>query len=93
MFNEGNPTNAPQVTQQTSTTGIQRPTPITTESSDQKKYSAAIKNKDAKLCELIQDANTKATCVKDVAALSQESNPKAVVTTDEGTTSQENLNQ
>lgn len=91
MVKDGDPTKAPQVTQQTSTTGLQAPTPITKESSDQKKYSTAVKNKDSKICQLIMDANTKETCMRDVGTTSEESAPKAVVTTDQGSSSQENL--
>lgn len=91
LVKDGDPTKAPQVTQQTPTAGLQKTTPVTKESSDQKKYSTAIKNKDSKICQLIIDANTKEACIRDVGTTSEESNPKAVVTTDQGSTSQENL--
>lgn len=91
MVKDSDPTKVPQVTQQTSTTGLQKTEPITKESSDQKKYATAVKNKDSKICQLIMDASTKEACIRDVGTLSIESNPKAVVTTDQGSTSQENL--
>lgn len=91
LLKDGDPTKVPQVTQQSTEVGLQKPTPITKESTDQKKYATAVKNNDSKLCELIIDATTKAACISDVAATSQDSKPKAVVTTDQGSTSQENL--
>jgi hypothetical protein len=91
LVKDGDPTKVPQVTQQTPTAGLQKPAPITKESSDQKKYSTAVKNKDSKICQLIMDAGTKEACMRDVGTTSEESNPKAVVTTDQGSTSQENL--
>jgi hypothetical protein len=91
ILKDGDPTKVPQVTQQSTEAGLQKPTLVTKESTDQKKYATAVKNNDSKLCELIIDATTKAACIRDIAATSQDSKTKAVVTTDQGSTSQENL--